>query len=97
MSTPITLDITVATPIALTLVIADPVVIATATTVTAPEADPIFQAWAGDPATSAEVNAGTITGQYISPAALAGSYYQRIVVSDTAPADTTLLWFDTSI
>ena len=46
--TVIALNITVAEALPLTLVVADPVEIDTATGLTAPEADPIFQAWLAD-------------------------------------------------
>jgi hypothetical protein len=93
-----TLSLIIAEPVTLTLTVADAIGVVASAAVTAPEQDPIFGAWRdNNKATAAEINTGTTAAKYITPLGLSGSYYQRIVVSDTAPADTTLLWFDTSI
>jgi hypothetical protein len=78
----IELNITVAEALPLTLTVADPVEIGTTTSVTAPEADPIFQAWAAiyQPQEGAKTNAdaGTkgqlsITDDYLYVCVLTGA------------------------
>lgn len=47
-------------------------------------------------ASIAEINAGLNDDKYITPAGIEGSAYMRIHIGPTAPADTSMLWLDTS-